>query len=182
MCTEIRTQIRIKLPGKICRFLAVKGEHNRILTHMSHTSARSSAGCRQQSVHRSTPTPFHNTQHTHKSSTVSGAIPTNQWQGSKGRRSRRMKCPPLIGCAALVPPAQCFSDRYLGDKQPSATDISDVQPPRLHDDGRPIAASVTQDSPERLRLRTPRAKPAPPPILHRNTLPPRCSLPRIRLP
>lgn len=66
ICTEIRVQIWIKPLSEICGFLAVKGEHNRILAHMPCTSARSSAGCQHQSVHHSPPTPFHNREHTKK--------------------------------------------------------------------------------------------------------------------
>lgn len=93
MSTKIRAQIWIKPLSEICGFLAVKGEHNRILAHMPCTSARSSAGCQHQSVHHSPPTPFHNTEHEKKNPLSIGESPTNQWWRSKSRRSRRMKCP-----------------------------------------------------------------------------------------
>lgn len=62
MCPEIRVQIWIKTMSEFCGFLAVKGEHNRIVAHMPCTSARSPASCQHQSVHRYSLTPFfHNT-------------------------------------------------------------------------------------------------------------------------
>lgn len=99
MCTKIRVQIWIKPLSEICGFLAVKGEHNRILAHMPRTSVRSSAGCQHQSVHHSLPTPFHNTEQIKPHST--GMSPTNQYRASKSKCSRRMKCPHWLAAAPV---------------------------------------------------------------------------------
>lgn len=124
MCTKIRVQIWIKPLSEICGFLAVKGEHNRILAHMPCTSARSSAGCQHQSVHHSPPTPFHNTEQK-KKSPQHRSEPDQSVVRIKKQTFKESEMAPLIGRTALVLPAQS-SNRYLRDKQPSATDIGDV--------------------------------------------------------
>lgn len=55
---KIRVQIGIKPQSEICGFLAVKGEHNRILAHMLCTSARSWECCQHQVFVTLLPLPF----------------------------------------------------------------------------------------------------------------------------
>lgn len=155
MCTEIRVQIWIKPLSEICGFLAMRGEHNRILAHMPCTSARSSAGCQHQSVHHSPPTPFHNTeqkkkkksqQYRSKARPISGE---DQKADVQGEWNARIDWPHCFGS----PPAQS-SNRYLRDKQPSAWwCITTVAARRLM-----TSCCLGQVSPEQFGLKTPRAK------------------------
>lgn len=113
ICTEIRVQIWIKPLSEICGFLAVKGEHNRILAHMPCTSARSSAGCQHQSVHHSPPTPFHNREHTKKKIIITVPEWDNQSVGRiKKQTFKENEMPPLIGRSAL-PPAPPLHSRPI---------------------------------------------------------------------
>lgn len=100
---KLRVQIWIKPLSEICGFLAVKGEHNRILAHMPCTSARSSECCQRQSVHHSPPTPFHNTDQKKTETHSIRVRPTNRRWGSESRRSRRMKCPHWLAAPLWSP-------------------------------------------------------------------------------
>lgn len=119
---KLRVQIRLDRLSEICGFLAVKGAHNRILTHMLCTSTRSSECCQRQSVHHSPPTPFHNT-HQRKKKDESEA--DQSVARIRKQTFKENEMPSLIGRTTSVPPARS-SNRFLRDKQPSATDIGDI--------------------------------------------------------
>lgn len=114
-CSEIRVQIWIKPLSKICGFLAVKGEHNRILAHMPCTSARSSAGCQYQSVHHSTHS-FSN--HRTKKSSQHRDEPNQSVLRLEKQTFKENEMPPLIGCNALVsPPPQPIDNWEISSRQ-----------------------------------------------------------------
>lgn len=102
-CSEIRVQIWIKPLSKICGFLAVKGEHNRILAHMPCTSVRSSAGCQYRSVHHSTHS-FSKHRTEKKISPQYQSEPNQSVLRIKKQTFKENEMPPLIGHTALVSP------------------------------------------------------------------------------